>query len=228
MGSSFFKPFIGEKYDEGINGKKILVLGASFYCDKNGQNGQRNCPFFAECTDIVKKDSSKFDTTCPEYAGKNMKLSEEPSNAISERYPAYKRFAEFMQQFASNKSEDVWDRMAFTDYLQFFSPTIQTKKEYLTQRDFDAFIEVLQKLKPDVVISWGTAIVENIREENPYISDGEKKNLQKTDWYVCNMNVPNVPHEITLVSCYHPASIKYWYGDLDLFAEHLRLVLGVK
>ena len=108
-----------------------------------------------------------------------MKLSEEPSNAISERYPAYRRFAEFMQQFVSNKTEDVWDRMAFTDYLQFFSPTTQTKKEYLTPRDFDAFIETLRDLQPDVVISWGTAIVEKIREENPYVGEGEKKKLQK-------------------------------------------------
>lgn len=223
MGKQFFKPFKGQKYDEGICGKRVLVLGASFYCNKNGQNGQRNCPFFAECTDLVKKDSSKFDATCSEYAGKNLKLSEEPTNAINECYTAYKRFAVFMQQFVSDKSYDVWDRMAFTDYLQFFSPTTQTKKEYLTQRDFDAFIETLQELKPDVVISWGTAIVEEIREKNPYVIDKDK--LSETDWYVCHMNVPKVQHEITLVSCYHPASIKYWYGDLKLFEKHLRSVL---
>ena len=227
MSSRFFKPFVGEKYNEGINGKKILVLGASFYCNKNGQNGQKNCPFFAECTDVVKKDSSKFDTTCPEYAGKNMKLSEEPSNAIDDRYPAYKRFAEFMQQFVSNKTEDVWDRMAFTDYLQFFSPTTQTKKEYLTPRDFDAFIETLRDLQPDVVISWGTVFLEKIREENNYVVDKDK--LPDTDYYVCHMKgMPGVAKTVTLVSCFHPSSVKHWANDKEVFAKNLRLVLDAK
>ena len=30
--SKFFYPFIGKDYNQGINGKKILILGASFYC----------------------------------------------------------------------------------------------------------------------------------------------------------------------------------------------------
>ena len=28
----FFKPFIGDGYSSGINGQKVLVIGASFYC----------------------------------------------------------------------------------------------------------------------------------------------------------------------------------------------------
>lgn len=31
MEKRFFKPFVGDRYQEGINGKKILVVGASFY-----------------------------------------------------------------------------------------------------------------------------------------------------------------------------------------------------
>ena len=110
MGSRFFNPFKGEKYDEGICGKKLLVLGASFYCDK------KSCKYFDVCTDIINKDSSKFDTICPEYSKdeKNpLKLSEEPSNAIEERYRAYQNFANFMQQFIEDKNEDVWDRMGW-------------------------------------------------------------------------------------------------------------------
>ncbi len=223
MGKQFFKPFVGPKYDEGICGKKILVLGASFYCDRNGQNGKRNCPFFAECTDPVKKDSSKFDTTCSVYAEQGKKISDEPRYAMETGYAAYNKFAEFMQQFVSDKSYGVWDRMAFTDYLQFFSPTTQTKKEYLSQRDFDAFIETLQELKPDVVISWGTAIIEEIREKNPYVIDKDK--LSETDWYVCHMNVPGVSHTITHINCYHPSSRKHWANNKELFAKHLRSVL---
>ena len=52
--SIFFKPFKGDKYEIGINGKKVLVVGASFYCNKT------DCPFFADCTNVAKKDSSKY------------------------------------------------------------------------------------------------------------------------------------------------------------------------
>ena len=52
--SSFFKPYRGEKYETGINGKKILVVGASFYCT------DKSCKFFTKCTDVIKKDSSNM------------------------------------------------------------------------------------------------------------------------------------------------------------------------
>ena len=67
--SIFFKPFKGDKYEIGINGKKVLVVGASFYCNKT------DCPFFADCTNVAKKDSSKYDKSCPEYINDGLLLS---------------------------------------------------------------------------------------------------------------------------------------------------------
>lgn len=219
----FFKPFVGSKYDKGISGKRILVLGASFYCNKDGKDGRYKCQFFDECTSPAKKDSSKFDRTCPIYAENGLRLSEEPSNAISENYKTYQVFANFMRQFVDDEEEDVWQRMAFTDYVQFFLPTIDTKKEYLSQRDFDAFVETLVELKPHIVVAWGMAIIEEIRERNPYVTDIER--LKETEWYVCHMQVPQVPHEIALVCSYHPSSVKYWYNDLDKLTKYMREVL---
>ena len=222
----FFKPFVGSNYQEGINGKKILVLGASFYCNKDGKDGRIKCKFFEQCTDPAKKDSSKFDRTCPIYAENGLRLSEEPSNAISENYKTYQVFANFMRQFVDNEEEDVWQRMAFTDYVQFFLPTVDTKKEYLSQRDFDAFIETLVELKPHVVVAWGMAIIDEVRERNPYVTDFER--LKETEWYVCHMQVPQVPHEIALVCSYHPSSVSYWYNDLDTLTKYIKAVLYTK
>lgn len=58
MNNRFFKPFEGKKYKEGINGKKILVLGASFYCNWDGNDGRNKCEFFDECTNPMKRDST--------------------------------------------------------------------------------------------------------------------------------------------------------------------------
>lgn len=225
MNQRFFKPFVGLRFQQGIQGKKILVLGASFYCS-HGPESDAPCKFFAECTDPVKKDSSKFDICCPFYAESGLRLSEEPSNAIAERYRSYQNFASFMRQFVGDDVEDVWQRMAFTDYVQFFLPTIDTKKEYLSQRDFDAFVETLVELQPHVVVAWGMAIIEEIREHNPYLTDFER--LKETEWYVCHMQVPYVPHEIALVCSYHPSSVSYWHNDLDTLTKYIKAVLYTK
>ena len=150
-------------------------------------------------------------------------MSEEPSNAIAENYKTYQVFANFMRQFVDDKDENVWERMAFTDYLQFFSPTVLTHKEYLSKRDFDAFCETLHELQPHVVVAWGMAIIEEIREHNPYVRDLDK--LSESEWYVCHMKVPGINHEIALVCCYHPSSISYWYKDLDKLGKYMRQVL---
>lgn len=219
MSKRFFKPFVGSKYNEGIRGKKILVLGASFYCNKDGKNGREKCEYFTECTNPEKKDSSKFDVICPVYKNTGLLLSEEPSNAISENYKAYRIFGKFIKRFIKNQEEDVWQRMAFTDYLQFFSPTTKTKKSYLSERDFESFRETLIELQPDIVIAWGMAIIEKIRDENPFVN---KDMLRNTEWYVCHMKMPEINHEISLICCYHPsAPKKYWDGELDKLTKYM-------
>ena len=103
------------------------------------------------------------------------------------------------------------------------SPTIDTKKEYLSQRDFDAFCETLRELQPDIVVAWGMQIIEEIRENNPYVIDLEK--LPETEYYVCHIRMPGVSHDITLVCCYHPSSMSYWYNNLDKLAAYMQQVL---
>ena len=66
----FFIPYIGDKYEIGINGKKVLVLGASFYCLN------KDCDFFADCTDYDKKDSSAYNYDCPSKDGDELTLED--------------------------------------------------------------------------------------------------------------------------------------------------------
>lgn len=157
-----------------------------------------------------------------------MVLSNEPSYALENNYRAYQNFGAFMQQFVADKNEYIWERMAFTDYLQFFSPTVQTKKEYLSVRDFEAFHETLRELQPDIVFLWGLPVTEEVRdkeEHRMYITDWNK--LPETEYYVCHMNdIPGVPHEITLICTFHPSSVKYWYGDLEKLTKYVRNIIN--
>lgn len=216
--SRFFRPYVGEKYETGINGKKILVVGASFYCTTI------DCPFFADCTDVVKKDSSKYDKICHDYINKNLLLSEEPWHEIGNGYRTYKIFANFISQYIDEDDyKEIWNHLAFTNYVQFILPTKDTYKSYLSERDFNAFIEVLTELKPDIVISWGVVCLDEIRTNNPYVFD--KEELVKSDHYICHMRIPGVDHDIALVSGYHPGSIRYWYGDLDKLSKYFQQAL---
>ena len=74
----FFEPYVGNHYKEGIRGKKILVLGASFYCNRV------ECPFFASCTSVILKDSSEYDNKCPEYKPANNIVSKNRATAVSD------------------------------------------------------------------------------------------------------------------------------------------------
>lgn len=90
MNNNFFIPFKGENYGCGVGKKKkkILVIGASFYCPFI--NGDDNCK---QCTDINHKDSSPYDRECKIYKSKGKVLHNEPTYSIEDEATAYKKFA---------------------------------------------------------------------------------------------------------------------------------------
>lgn len=219
----FFEPWVPEKYTEGINGKKILVFGASYYCP------EVDCPYYKDCTSIENKDSSKYDECCPAYLSSGRCLHKEPSYTTGGP-KAYSNFACLFQPYVDG---DVWDYLAFTNYVQYFLPCNtdasgnkrygRTLQSNLSPRDFDAFIEVIQELKPDIVVFWGMVIEKPIRQNNSFIYDLEDC-FNNTEGYICHMSVPNVDHNIALFNCYHPSS-SAWNGSFSKAAEYLKMLL---
>ena len=219
MRKYFFDPFVGKNYLEGIRGKKILVVGASFYCNESSR-----CQFFKDCTDVIKKDSSAYDTRC-EFNG-GYPLRQEPEFNIGNHYRAYEVFGSFMQKISGDTCyADVWNRMAFTNYVQFFLPANdgRSRPTYYTDtsdRDFDAFIEIVKKLSPDIVIVWGCAIASAVKEDNKYLVDNGKEELEDTEYYVCHIRAPGMDYDVAIINPYHPVSSKWWSGLSD-FEKYL-------
>ncbi len=214
----FFRPYVPENYRKGINGKKVVVFGASFDCRKY------DCPFFDECTSCISKDSSKFDQACPEYRTSGVLLSEEPSNCVGERYRAYKKFADFMSPYVG-AGEDPWDYMGFTNYVQYFVSTVAVKHKYIDkERDFEAFKETLYELMPDVVFVWGVVTVQDIlcREE---VVDYEQ--LSENEWYVFHLRLYGMDKLITVINSYHPSSYgkRGWNRNMDVLRKYTDIVL---
>ena len=220
--SKFFYPFIGKDYNQGINGKRVLILGASFYCPKV------DCKYYKDCTDTKTKDSSKYDMICPEYDKKGLCLHEEPTNSINSEYSTYVTFAKGLAHFiGSNDYVNIWNHLAFTNYVQFFLPGSgenfrPTNASDLSERDFNAFIEVLKLLSPNIVVIWGCVINSRLKEFNEYVFD--KEILKDTDWYVCHMRLPGVNHDIALVNSNHPSS-SAWHSDKPNFDTYFHKVL---
>lgn len=183
----FFKPFVGNKYFEGINNKKILVVGASFYCS------YYDCEFFSKCTSDVIKDSSPFNNRCPQYIKDKKMLNQEPSYCIEDAPLTYRKFANYISKLVGCSSyKEAWNYLAFTNYVQFFLPCKnqsyrETRMTDLSERDFLAFNETLVELQPDIVIVWGCVFNSRVKEQNAYLVD--EKKLQETEWYVCDLKL---------------------------------------
>lgn len=215
--SRFFTPYIGKDYQKGILNKKILVLGTSFYCDKC------SCKYFKECTDRTKKDSSEFDLLCPENSKYNINLHDQPNHNINDGHNTYNNFASAFNEYL-NKDEIFWDKVAFTNYIQFFLPTNETERSDLSERDFNAFYETIKELQPNIVIIWGCIINTRLKEDNPYITDKEK--LSSTEHYICHIKIPEIKHEIGLINCYHPCNkYGYWSNNIEKFKSYFKNLL---
>lgn len=218
----FFTPFVGTNYQQGVYRKKILVVGASFYCDVV------SCPHFSRCTDTVRKDSSPCNAICPPYQKYGVLLSDNPTYAIEDGNTTYRRFAQWMAQYVGTEDyESIWSHLAFTNYVQFMLPAVpghfrNTRWSDLSERDYHAFNETLRELQPDIVIILGSIINSRLKEQNEYLVSSAQ--LRETEYYICQLSVPGISHRITLINPYHPSS-SAWYGDLEKFNTYFKTLL---
>ena len=219
----FFKPYIGCKYQEGINGKKILVLGASFYCPNT------KCKLYNCCTNVEKKDSSASDLICPVYQQDGKVLHNEPSYCIDDMPKTYQTFAAFMSKYTGESEYNlIWSHFVFTNYVQFFLPATkngfrETRWSDLSERDFEALIETVKELEPNIIIIWGCVINTCLKENNVYVID--KESLRDTEGYMCHMKVPGIDKTITLLNPYHPSS-SAWHSARSIFEKYLNKAIN--
>ena len=211
MGARFFNPWIGNNYRDGLGNNEycVLVLGASVYCSFRGK-----CPHFDECTSGDNQDSSEFNNDCP--------FPEKDSNDDAtplEDYPIHV-YSPTMTKF-ENKMEDrfgeilggdsIWDHIAFTEYVQYFMDHKDTYPSDLSERDFDAFLETLDELRPDVVIVWGNVVADVLRESE-YSVEVDDDDPWDFAWEYKDMF-------IRFICCTHPASRGYFYNNFPEFAN---------
>lgn len=179
----FFVPWCGDDYKNGLQGKKVLVIGASHNCphsdlcsrkqdyrscpNLNGSKCKLGCEYFEECTSGKTREYAEL---CPnmEYSTKlytdicnRKKISNNLcSTTIGEICDfiaggVNKAYTVFSNYLNNYFGTEcnIWDRIAFSNFAQNFQPNSTGNKFF--DDDFPAFIQNIYDLAPDVVIVWG-------------------------------------------------------------------------
>ena len=182
----FFQPRIGQHYQEGFKGYRTLVLGVKHHCVL------KQCPFYEDC--VMQRNCASYDAKCPAYGDRHdLRLS--LSNQIEidafleeyDSYPTYSYFTKLMLGKTDDCTEAektaLWDQVAFANYLQYFCPSPQVpeyEEEGLNYRseDWDAFQELLETVKPEVLLVWNDALKTLLDKK---IAEGAIKGLTHFD-----------------------------------------------
>ncbi len=182
----FFQPRIGLHYQEGFKGYRTLVLGVKHHCT------HKRCPHYDDC--VIHRNCASYNEVCPAYGDRHdLRLSQ--SNQIEidafleeyDRYPTYSYFTKLMLGKTDDCTEAektaFWEQVAFANYLQYFRPSPQVpeyEEEELTYRaeDWEAFQELLENVKPEVLLVWNAALKTLLEKK---IADGAIKGLTHFD-----------------------------------------------
>lgn len=216
----FFKPRIGKNYSSGFNGLKTLVLGAYHFCWE-GHASSYGCTYYEQC--VRNGNSKDYDELCPIYKDRmdlydgyyrisNSNIIEIDSYTEGERCPSYGEFTRFMtgingRIISPEERLKFWDSVAFYNYIQHFLPeaedfTYQERKNEL-DADFQAFANVIDGLRPDVIYIWTDAIKDAVENNLKKIQNATFKFCKRefsgslTIWTVTTSYSENQKHTDT-------------------------------
>lgn len=221
MDAIFFKPHVGEKYGEGFNGKKILILGHSYPC--NEKIGKM-CP---GCGVTPKNENCKEATiqSIEEYQKDVLKSA----NA--------KTFRNFEIALAGQVDSQIWNNVIFYNYAQRAfvkrepaqdpnGEVIRTGRCSKECYRFSApiFVEVLKAYRPDYIIVWGEATHDEVIENMKYIGiavDNLNYKLDDRD-VICERLHIDTDYEVKILRMRHPSlgyNADYWRNVINSFFE---------
>ena len=206
-----YLPWIGDKYEDGIyynekgelrygngKGKKVLVLGESFYWDD--------------------EDDGSAKMFVPE-------LIEDFINPQSEFLPYKRTFIKFERAMAGRElnkeeSKEFWEHVMFYNYVQEplqgtrMSPT---EEQYANSRD--ALFSLLNVMAPDYFIVWGMRLYNNLPQEGVQGFDIEETGDSYETW-IYEVEAKRFP----FMAIYHPSTGFDWFYWHKLIVEFNKLL----
>ena len=186
-----FLPWEGENYQKGgFNGKKILVIGESFYCSEGEAVATLTTKIVEDYLAIRKGEYRKNNGLWT-----NSYLKFERSLVGEETTP--------------EDSQKIWNSIAFYNYLQVPMSGARESGSPIDYKNAEkAFFEVLNKLQPDLIIVWGVGKLFNNLPEDRW-TWGKPLNVEGKDinngYYQLNNK-----NEVRCIAVYHPSVGYSW------------------
>ncbi|GJH40595.1 hypothetical protein RCZ04_11450 [Capnocytophaga sp. HP1101] len=190
--SVLFTPYIGEKYEQGYQGKKVLVLGESHYSADAEGNASLDDPTF---TNYIVQEFKNY-----------QKGEREHANWMR----TFTKFAKVFHngELSADEIVDFWERVVFYNYVQ--EPMAGPRQSPTTEqfaKSEKAFWEVLETYQPDIIVVWSHRLWINM----PYTGEYRSKentliNKGKGFYYY---KVGN--KEIAAMYISHPSATNFHY-----------------
>ncbi|MBW8331138.1 MAG: hypothetical protein K0M40_03880 [Prolixibacteraceae bacterium] len=211
MKNVFFKPWIGENYSTtGISGKKILLLGESHICGEG-------C---GDCGNLLEHPNcSEFTNNAAKYF-----FNYKNGNGGFEYWMnGYTKFGNIFYNKHLSYDETVafWDSIIFYNYVQYSTDKARvspTNEEF--EKSSDAFFEILEAYKPDLVFVWG----ERLWDQLPFSEDcGEDIIIDNSNggkFYYYTLDEKKTP--IYMIN--HPSSSAFNYSWHKFMQKAIELV----
>ena len=200
-----FIPWVGESYEKGYKGKRILVLGESHYCD--------DCE---KCQKISMKEEchAKTEDAVSDF------LDDPKGLSYKATYTCFER--NFVgRELKQEEREEFWNIIIFYNFLQYAmsGPRCGLPEKEEIEESNKAFQEILETYRPDYIIVLGFRLYKLLPELN-----GEGKDLkvgnEKTEVWIYQIKDKKIP----ALKVAHPSSPKgkkreYWYKFIRNFLE---------
>ena len=187
-----FLPWVGKNYNDGLNGRRILVLGESHYCDESEATA-----------DITNRVMEKYLTK---------------PNGHEAWMNTFKKFERALVGFETTPedSEKIWNSVSFYNFIQRpigDTRIAGTKEDYL--KGEKPFFKVLNELQPGYIVVWGSRLYENM----PYTNWTERETvLVDGGTHITGTYRLKNSHDVNVISTYHPSAAfdwHYWHKVLE-------------
>ena len=134
---AYLKPWIGENYNLGINGHKVLVLGASHYASAEEWNENFTINVIKDC-----------------YLNQ-----EDPFDSWKRTYTKFER-ALAGYEISADERPNLWNKFMFWNFIQepMNGPNKSVPSDDAIYTGQKAFLEIIEIYKPDRVIVWGDTL----------------------------------------------------------------------
>ena len=186
-----FKPWVGKKYDtSGFSGKKILVIGESFYCSEE------------EAVDTLTEK------VVTDYLAIRNGENRDNKGGWTNTYLKFERSL-VGKETTPEDSQEIWNSIAFYNYLQVPMSGARESGSSIDYKNAEkAFFEVIDKLKPNLIIVWGVGKLFNNLPEDRWTWGNP---LDEEGWDINNGYYQlNNEEQARCIAVYHPSSGYQW------------------